>query len=264
MEKVVKKYHLVITAQLFMSNFKITIPKPCSANWANMKPLEQGRFCDSCKKEVLDFTQFSTSELLDYFKYPKGNVCGRINNIQLADFIPKATQDKSFKYLSYKFLVASSLTLLTSTKSYSKETSNPVNTYQDDMKSRKTIIPVKETDTLTTISGVVKDNNDGLPISGVSISIKGILGTVSSDADGKFKIQIKLSTNQKNILISKYLGYETMETEVSSANRQNLQIKLSPSVGLMGEVVVTGGIIVKKSIPSRIAYFFRRVFTSRY
>lgn len=46
MEKLIKKYHKL----LLMSNLKITIPNPCSANWDKMKNLDQGRFCEQCEK----------------------------------------------------------------------------------------------------------------------------------------------------------------------------------------------------------------------
>lgn len=64
----------------------ITIPKPCSENWENMSPTEQGRHCFSCEKEVVDFTRFSEQELLQYFSQPKTNeqkICGRFNQTQL-------------------------------------------------------------------------------------------------------------------------------------------------------------------------------------
>ncbi|RZK56316.1 MAG: hypothetical protein EOO91_12370 [Pedobacter sp.] len=245
-----------------MSNLKITIPKPCTENWGNMKPLEKGRFCESCEKEVLDFTKFSTTELQNYFKYPKGNVCGRINKRQLIDFIPKPVPSNKFKYLSYKLFVASSLTLLTSTKSYSNEFLSNENFFQDDTKSSKLNVPVKHTDTLITISGLVIDNSDGLTVPGVSIAVKGGQNIVTTSIDGKFKIQVKRNANQKVVLVSKYIGYETKETVVDVAIAKNLEIRIEAVSNLLGEIttIVAGGIIVKRSLPNRIGYFFKRIF----
>ncbi len=147
-----------------MPNVKITIPKACSANWENMKPLVQGRFCKICEKEVLDFTKFTTPELLNYFKQPKGNICGRINDIQLADSILLPSQTNNFKYLSYKLFVASILTLLTSVKSYSNEIREKNTVYQNDQLLKMPIADLSKIDSLITISGTIRALEDGLPI----------------------------------------------------------------------------------------------------
>ncbi|TCC92073.1 carboxypeptidase-like regulatory domain-containing protein [Pedobacter frigiditerrae] len=266
MENVEKNYPLCILLQTLMPNLKITIPKPCAENWENMKPLEQGRFCDSCEKQVLDFTKFSTNELIDYFKYPKGNVCGRMTKVQLENSIPLQNQSSRFKNLSYKIFVASCLTLLTSTKGYSKEIFRNQNIYQDDVKSRKSDNSAKKTDTLITISGVVKDSSDGLPIPGASILVKDGQSLTTTDVNGRFKIQIKSGSNQKLILVSKYLGYETMETEIDLASAQNFEIKIKITPSVLGEIttIMAGGIVVKRSLTNKIGYFFKKVFTGRY
>ncbi len=58
---------------------KIQINNPCPENWDEMKPKEQGRFCDRCCKTVMDFTSKTTEEILDVLKSAKEKVCGRIS-----------------------------------------------------------------------------------------------------------------------------------------------------------------------------------------
>lgn len=49
-----------------------------------MTPTEQGRFCNACAKEVIDFTAMSDTEVLHYFISKKNeNVCGRLYADQL-------------------------------------------------------------------------------------------------------------------------------------------------------------------------------------
>jgi hypothetical protein len=63
---------------------KIYIPEPCHENWGSMTPNEQGRFCGSCKKTVVDFTNFSTEDIQNYFtKHYGQKVCGRFKKQQL-------------------------------------------------------------------------------------------------------------------------------------------------------------------------------------
>jgi len=43
-----------------------------------------GRYCRSCEKVVVDFTQMSHAELIEYFEKHKGeDVCGKAKNSQL-------------------------------------------------------------------------------------------------------------------------------------------------------------------------------------
>ncbi len=58
---------------------KLSLDNPCSENWDAMSTVTTGRFCQSCQKTVTDFSQFTDSELMDFFK--KRNyqpLCGRI------------------------------------------------------------------------------------------------------------------------------------------------------------------------------------------
>lgn len=75
----------------------IRIPKPCQENWHAMTPMEQGRFCGSCEKIVIDFTKMSDKELLNYFTKAAGQpVCGHFSNDQLNRKIGPATTSNRF------------------------------------------------------------------------------------------------------------------------------------------------------------------------
>lgn len=65
-------------------NFKITIPEPCHENWDKMTPKDNGRFCLSCSKTVVDFTAMLPEEIQQYFISYK-NVCGRLKSELLSE-----------------------------------------------------------------------------------------------------------------------------------------------------------------------------------
>jgi len=82
--------------------FQLQIPEPCHENWNKMAPGDKGRFCGSCQKTVVDFTEMSDMQLVAFFKKPStGSVCGRFYNDQLdRDYgIPK----KRLPWLKYFF-----------------------------------------------------------------------------------------------------------------------------------------------------------------
>jgi hypothetical protein len=63
---------------------QLTIPKPCHENWDGMTPVEKGKFCGSCQKQVVDFSNMSDRQVAEFFKKPStGSVCGRFMTDQL-------------------------------------------------------------------------------------------------------------------------------------------------------------------------------------
>lgn len=65
-------------------HLQLHIPEPCHKNWDTMKPVEKGRFCNSCKKQVVDFTTMNDVQLVAFFrKRATGSVCGRFMAHQL-------------------------------------------------------------------------------------------------------------------------------------------------------------------------------------
>jgi TonB-linked SusC/RagA family outer membrane protein len=82
-----------------------------------------------------------------------------------------------------------------------------------------------------TISGTVSDDSGPLP--GVSIVVKGTTTGAESDFDGKYTI--KATTG--DILVFRYLGYETTNKKVGASNTLNVTLKEGGEV--LDEIVVT-------------------------
>jgi hypothetical protein len=67
---------------------KITIPEPCHENWDKMTPKDNGRFCISCSKTVIDFTSMLPDEVQHFFiQNQNKKICGRFKNEQLESLI---------------------------------------------------------------------------------------------------------------------------------------------------------------------------------
>ena len=66
-----------------MKKIQLSIPMPCHENWDAMKPSEKGKFCTSCQKTVIDFTEMSDRQIAEFFKRPPSSVCGRFQEVQL-------------------------------------------------------------------------------------------------------------------------------------------------------------------------------------
>ena len=63
--------------------FRISLDSPCSEDLNNMQNTSCGKFCNSCQKEVYDFTQLSDNEIYKIMQANTGNVCAQLTSAQL-------------------------------------------------------------------------------------------------------------------------------------------------------------------------------------
>ena len=64
----------------------IQIPDPCPESWENMIPGEEGRFCNTCCKTVVDFTGMSPQAISSYLvQHRSGQLCGRFHKHQMEE-----------------------------------------------------------------------------------------------------------------------------------------------------------------------------------
>ncbi|MBW1654401.1 hypothetical protein [Flavobacterium quisquiliarum] len=94
------------------NKYKIAIPEPCHENWDKMTPNENGRFCLSCSKTVVDFTSMLPEEIQQYFISHK-NVCGRLKNEQLSEINIQIPSQILYGQVPYRkiFLLALFITM---------------------------------------------------------------------------------------------------------------------------------------------------------
>jgi len=90
---------------------------------------------------------------------------------------------------------------------------------------------------LRTITGTVVDANDGTPIGGVAVMLKGTNTGTVTNFDGKYSIKIPASGKQ--ILIFSYLGYQQQEISVEP-DKNIVNVNLKEETLLLEEVVVVG------------------------
>jgi TonB-linked SusC/RagA family outer membrane protein len=84
------------------------------------------------------------------------------------------------------------------------------------------------------VSGVITEKSTGLPLPGVSISIKGGTAGTQTSTDGKFSIQ----ANTNDVLRIAFIGYNSQEVTITNAANP-INISLEESQNSLNEVVVT-------------------------
>jgi TonB-dependent SusC/RagA subfamily outer membrane receptor len=94
----------------------------------------------------------------------------------------------------------------------------------------------------TAVSGIVKQKGDPLP--GVSIFVKGTSQGTTTDADGKFSINVSSSSA---VLVFSFIGYKPQEQTVNG--RSVIDVDMEEDITTLTEIVVTA-LGVQKDVKS--------------
>jgi TonB family protein len=87
------------------------------------------------------------------------------------------------------------------------------------------------------IRGRVVDAEDGLPVPGVNVVVKGTNTGAMTDLNGNYEITVPETAQT---LVFSYIGFVSQETPVPKSPSDSLDVQLSPDVASLSEVVVTG------------------------
>src|SRR5690606_8426150 len=96
---------------------------------------------------------------------------------------------------------------------------------------------VPQNDDTYVVRGQVLSSEDGSPLPGVSVQIKGSLTGISTEEGGEFT----LTTRNSQVTISfSYLGYRTLDTALTLPLLNPLMVKLTQDAAMLDETVVIG------------------------
>lgn len=104
------------------------------------------------------------------------------------------------------------------------------------------ILPANVSAAVIQVSGKVTDADTGEPLPGVNVAVKGTLNGTSTDADGKFSLQIP---DQGAVLVFTFVGYLTQE--IIAGTQNEIDVALLPDTKTLNEIVVVGYGQTKKS-----------------
>jgi hypothetical protein len=220
---------------------QINIPTPCHESWHKMTPNEQGRFCGSCRKTVVDFSAMSDKELLDYISNADNQrVCGRFAGDQLNRKINVTEKRKRFSWAYiWNLLLATFLV----TESYAQgepQMKKKPEVQLPDISPRVGTFAVKNEDTVPSreIRGTIINRDSKTPVANATVMVQGTSGGVVTDDKGKFMLKVK--NKDKVTLVVSSLGYKT-QTVVLTNNQKWQSVKVlmkEDDTALMGDVVI--------------------------
>ncbi len=180
----------------------IHIPTPCHENWEAMTPSEQGKFCDSCSKQVVDFSRMTDRQILNVLSKAPGKTCGRFTENQLGRPLQP---EISYFVRPYKLLLSSLLPALliagtaSSQTTPQKTSSRTQQTAQEPPLMVGMILPVIVRDKI--IKGTVSDPQ-GKPLAHALVQIEGTGEQTHTNAHGKFSLSYAPANRKKTVMIS--------------------------------------------------------------
>tara|TARA_B100001245_G_C22820641_1_gene394941 strand:+ start:196 stop:918 length:723 start_codon:yes stop_codon:yes gene_type:complete len=234
--------------------FDLRIPKPCDEDWNSFDRTENGGFCQSCQKNVIDFTSMTDHQIIDYFKNANNNTCGRFHKDQLKHY-QMIGASKSNSFLNWIKAGTLSFSLLLSLENEASEFESPhkISVQQQYPIFKDQSFEQDQTDPIT-IKGKVTDE-EGYTIPGANIVIKGTSRGTTADIDGNFTLE---NVQIGDVLIASFIGLETIEYKVKSSDSDiALTLELEMGYALTGEVIVGG--IYKTNPFNRLWYKMKSI-----
>jgi len=237
---------------------QISIPTPCGENWDEMTTVQQGRYCQSCSKTVVDFSAMSDQQVFTYFSKAPAHVCGRFSGGQLnRDLFPPVEKRPGWlRHLLYLLFPA----LLLSKGSSAQK----IRVAPDSIHLAPPILPVqplvghlggvsfgvKIRERSVAVSGRVVDEK-GMALPGAAVMIKGSHKGTVTDEKGAFTLQC--TGVDETTLVASYIGYERQEITLDTRKNKRANFIMSQAVNVMQGEVIVGGLVavVKKPVSKK-------------
>ena len=221
-------------------NIRLRIDNPCPQQWGRMTPENEGRFCTSCSKIVVDFTAMDDRDILSWLaNRNEQRTCGRFRPDQLNRGLDVPREKRLSRWQYWAYLLAG----LLFTSNISAQTT-PVKAATEQQVSPGSHTPILTGDTTIVadtpsrfIRGRVIDEQ-GRPVSFAVVTIGAGKGT-SADAFGNFSLPVaKLNSRQRITVVA--VGYEPIRVKVKKllAADSTKLITLKMREVFLGDVIV--------------------------
>jgi hypothetical protein len=236
----------------------LQVPVPCHEDWNKMNPVQKGRFCASCAKQVVDFTLMTDAEILSHLQKSKGNTCGRFSSDQLNRALEEPRKEKS-KYWQWLFTCISSLLLINK--------SNAQVQGKIKMPSPITITPSEKMEEVIivgglssykhiaapgprTVSGKIIDGS-GKGIPGASIMVTGTKNGTLADAEGNFSIRMPGNMQTYTLKVSS-VGFSDKDIHINRGNEKLIPKRIELTEQVLGGIDIISFPVKKVQLTGKI------------
>jgi len=236
----------------------ISVPQPCYEHWDKMHRTSDGAFCQSCQKNVIDFTGKTENEIYELVTNSKEKLCGRFATHQLDQPIRKTELKNGFmKWRAYAagavaFISAEKITangntgaeqfIQTPIMLAALDTAVAKGEMDSTNLNRSSEVNPSKVD-LAMIRGKVIDADSKEELNGAIITLKHSGRSAITDGCGNFSLPNDTTTKNDTLIVS-YIGYAKQEFPLSNFALMDGIVELKLTEILMGTM---GIFIVKHS-----------------
>lgn len=219
----------------------IQIKEPCHENWNKMTQSEKGRFCQSCQKEVVDFTNSSRDDILTHLSTASDSTCGRVYAHQLdeqpVDCNSTSPNNNKFIYklksVGLSLMAFLGFSLVTDDAKAQVVGEIPWNGGLTHDVNQNNVVAEK-----TVISGSVRESHSKSVIAGANITIESggkMIADGFTDEHGKYSITIPSEkiVNKKFTITAYADEFEPIVMREMPVDKEHITCNLSMEWGVM-------------------------------
>ncbi|MBN8822141.1 MULTISPECIES: hypothetical protein [unclassified Spirosoma] len=219
-----------------MRSLTIHIPNPCHERWEEMQPTEQGRFCASCQKTVIDYSALSDQELVKLLRNASGQICGRLRDDQLNRALSLTSSSQPFSWRRWVGVLATALLSWKTSLAQFNSLGRPVSSRPEIAVAP---IPIRAIGAKTewTVSGRVlqlDSTGQASPAVGAYVWVSGLTkgASTQTDSSGRYSVIVSGLTENSKLTIS---------VNTPNRNRAMTTLEITPSIlsVVVDDIIVT-------------------------
>lgn len=225
------------------SRISLRLDEPCTQQWSDMTPSTTGRYCDSCEKNVIDFSQMTDNEILKFLSENKSGFCGQFRASQLDRPFVETKLNGGAKRLNSFFAGLAIAGATGSASAQSADTTNyhPVVVIDEKHPTGPVCIrqiPVDTNDLILHITVMDTLNHEAMPYANVVLQQGGVKFGGITDIDGKVTLTIPADSLQDTMMLTiRLIGYKMQTLAIHTEQRtQDVNVNLGQN-----EIMMLGG-----------------------
>jgi hypothetical protein len=236
---------------------RVTIPIQCHADWDLMAGDDRVRFCQGCEKSVYNLSALTKRQAETLVAEHGGKLCARIyqrpDGSILTQNCPEGIRGLTAKITRRAGAVLSAMLSVGALAAQSQAT-----TPSQIPGPGKSLVQIEAVPGDGVLAGIVYDVS-GAPIPKALVELTNAatgqkVASTTAAADGRYRIEKVASGTYVTKVTSP--GFTTFSKSFTLGARQSMQLNVTLSVGMMGDVVI----VEPQPAPKKLALFLTRPF----